>query len=107
MERYKEKFINFLLDNGALKFGEFTLKSGRISPYFLNTGMLHSGEALNMLGSIYAEAIFGSIGSNFTTIFGPAYKGIPLAVATITALHTKYGINRNYSFNRKEVKDHA
>lgn len=106
MKEYKKEFIKFLIDNNSLKFGDFTLKSGRKSPYFLNTGMLYSGEALNKLGHFYAEAIKES-GLEFDVVFGPAYKGIPLCVASTMALKAQFDINADYSFNRKEVKDHG
>lgn len=107
MKEYKKKFISFLLESNSLKFGEFTLKSGRLSPYFLNTGMLHSGEAMSMLGSFYASAIADNVPSGYTSVFGPAYKGIPLAVAAVSALFSDHGINVHYTFNRKEAKDHG
>ncbi|HPA73308.1 MAG TPA: orotate phosphoribosyltransferase [Spirochaetota bacterium] len=107
MKDYKRDFIHFLLKMKALRFGEFTLKSGRLSPYFLNTGMLHNGEAVARLGSFYASAIVDNINEGFTAVFGPAYKGIPLAVATVNALFLNHGINVDYSFNRKEAKDHG
>lgn len=107
MKEYKKDFINFLLDMNALRFGEFTLKSGRLSPYFLNTGMLYTGEAINRLGSSYANTIADNMKKPFTSIFGPAYKGIPLAIATVNALYKEHNINVNYSFNRKEAKDHG
>ena len=107
MKDYKKQFIQFLLDNNSLKFGEFTLKSGRISPYFLNTGMLHSGEAISKLGDFYAEAIHDNIKTNYTAVFGPAYKGIPLAITTVNSLYNKFNVNCHYSFNRKEAKDHG
>jgi len=105
---YKEKFIQFLISHGSLKFGRFTLKSGRISPYFLNTGMLHSGEALTRLGQFYARAIVDHFPyGEFDVIFGPAYKGIPLSIATVSALHRDFQIDVSYSFNRKEPKGHG
>ncbi len=107
MKQYKKDFINFLLENGALKFGEFTLKSGRKSPYFLNTGMLYSGSAISKLGEFYAETIKDNAEGTFDVVFGPAYKGIPLAVTTVNALYTKFKIDTDYSFNRKEAKDHG
>jgi len=107
MKAYKKEFIDFLLDMKSLKFGEFTLKSGRLSPYFLNTGMLHTGEAINKLGSFYASTITDNLKTPFTAIFGPAYKGIPLAIATVNALYNEQKINVHYSFNRKEAKDHG
>lgn len=107
MKQYKKDFINFLLESNSLKFGEFTLKSGRLSPYFLNTGMLHTGEAINRLGSFYASTIVDNIKSEYTSIFGPAYKGIPLAIAAVNSLFTEHKVNVHYSFNRKEAKDHG
>lgn len=107
MKEYKKQFIQFLLDNNSLKFGEFTLKSGRISPYFLNTGMLHSGEAITKLGGFYAEAIHDNIQNDYSAVFGPAYKGIPLAITTVNSLYSKFNVNCHYSFNRKEAKDHG
>ena len=107
MKEYKKEFINFLLESNSLKFGEFTLKSGRLSPYFLNTGMLYTGEAINRLGNFYASAIVDNIKDQYSSIFGPAYKGIPLAIATVNSLYANYKINVNYSFNRKEAKDHG
>lgn len=107
MKQYKKDFINFLLESNSLKFGEFTLKSGRLSPYFLNTGMLHTGEAINRLGSFYASTIVDNIKEKYTSIFGPAYKGIPLAIAAVNSLFTDHGVNVHYSFNRKEAKDHG
>ncbi len=107
MKAYKKEFIDFLLEMKSLKFGEFTLKSGRLSPYFLNTGMLHTGESINKLGSFYASTITDNLKTPFTAIFGPAYKGIPLAIATVNALYHEQKINVHYSFNRKEAKDHG
>ena len=107
MKEYKREFINFLLESNSLKFGEFTLKSGRLSPYFLNTGMLYTGEAINRLGNFYSSAIVDNIKDQYSSIFGPAYKGIPLAIATVNSLYADHKINVNYSFNRKEAKDHG
>ncbi len=107
MKDYKKEFIKFLIENKALKFGEFTLKSGRISPYFLNTGMLYDGNAVSKLGKFYAEAITDNITEKYDAIFGPAYKGIPLAVAAVFSLYTDFNVNSDYSFNRKEMKDHG
>lgn len=103
---YKEKFVKFMVDSGVLTFGEFTLKSGRKSPYFMNSGNYNTGAQLAKLGEFYAECIHDN-GIKFETLFGPAYKGIPLAVATATALFNKFGIDVNYSFDRKEAKDHG
>ena len=106
MQAYKKEFIEFALSHDVLRFGEFTLKSGRVSPYFFNTGLFNTGEALYKLGIYYAEAIVES-GVKFDVIFGPAYKGIPLACSCAAALHDKHGQNIFYSFNRKEAKTHG
>ena len=103
---YKENFVKFMVDSGVLTFGEFTLKSGRKSPYFMNSGNYNTGAQLAKLGEFYAECIHDN-GIEFETLFGPAYKGIPLAVATATALFNKFGMDVNYSFDRKEAKDHG
>lgn len=95
-----------MLEIGALKFGEFTLKSGRISPYFFNAGAFNMGEHLSKLGGFYAQAIIDS-GLSFDVLFGPAYKGIPLATATAMSLNDGFDKNVPYSFNRKEAKDHG
>ncbi len=103
---YKQDFIKFMVDSGVLTFGEFTLKSGRLSPYFMNSGNYKTGAQLARLGEFYAECIHDN-GIKFDTLFGPAYKGIPLAVSTAAALYTKFGIDVNYCFDRKEAKDHG
>ncbi len=103
---YKEEFIRFMVDNGVLKFGQFTLKSGRIAPYFINTGNYKTGKQLAKLGEYYAACI-ESNGLEAETLVGPAYKGIPLSVATAIALYHNYGKELNYCFDRKEVKDHG
>jgi len=110
LEDYKQKFINFMLECGVLKLGEFTLKSGRKSPYFVNTGNYKTGMQAAKLGEFYADAIvehFGDLKNHFDFLYGPAYKGIPLAVATAIALHNKYNVDIPYAFNRKEAKDHG
>ncbi len=103
---YKEEFIRFMVDNGVLKFGEFTLKSGRIAPYFINTGNYKTGKQLAKLGEYYAACIENN-GLKADTLVGPAYKGIPLSVATAIALYHNYGKELNYCFDRKEAKDHG
>ncbi|MFQ3345087.1 MAG: orotate phosphoribosyltransferase [Porticoccaceae bacterium] len=105
-KNYKTQFIDNALDSGALKFGEFTLKSGRVSPHFFNAGEFCSGKALSALGRCYAAAIVES-GVQFDVLFGPAYKGITLAAATSVALADHYGIDVPYCFNRKEAKSHG
>lgn len=107
MESYKSEFIKFMVDCNVLKFGDFTLKSGRRSPFFMNAGLYSSGEELNKLGEFYAKAIHDNFGLDFDVLFGPAYKGIPLAVATVMALNRLYGVNIKYCSNRKEIKDHG
>ena len=106
MEQYQKDFVDFMLEIGALKFGEFTLKSGRVSPYFFNAGAFNTGEHLSKLGKFYAQAISES-GVDFDVLFGPAYKGIPLATAAAMALNDAFGKNVPYSFNRKEAKTHG
>ncbi len=103
---YKQRFIKFMVDNGVLKFGEFTLKSGRKAPYFINTGNYKTGAQLAKLGEYYAECI-NTNNIQAETLVGPAYKGIPLAVATAIALSNNHGKDLNYCFDRKEVKDHG
>ena len=103
---YKESFIKFMVECGVLTFGEFTLKSGRIAPYFINCGNYKTGAQLAKLGEYYAECIHAN-NIPVETLFGPAYKGIPLAVSTVVALSNKFGIDVNYCFDRKEAKDHG
>lgn len=103
---YKQQFIKFMVDNGVLKFGEFTLKSGRKAPYFINTGNYKTGAQLARLGKYYAACIDGN-NLHAQTLVGPAYKGIPLAVATAISLAEDYSRDMNYCFDRKEVKDHG
>jgi len=106
IEQYQKDFVDFTLETGVLKFGEFTLKSGRISPYFFNAGLFNTGSHLSQLGNFYAQAIEAS-NLQFDVLFGPAYKGIPLAAATAIALNDNFNRNVPYSFNRKEAKDHG
>jgi orotate phosphoribosyltransferase len=103
---FKENFIKFMYECKALKFGEFTLKSGRIAPYYINTGMFTTGAQIARLGEFYADCIVAN-NIDAETLFGPAYKGIPLAVSAASALFTKYNKNVNYCFDRKEAKDHG
>ena len=107
MEDYKEQFIEFMVESEVLKFGEFTLKSGRKSPFFMNAGAYVTGTQLNRLGEFYARAIHDNYGLDFDVLFGPAYKGIPLAVATSMAISRLYGVDVRYCSNRKEIKDHG
>lgn len=106
MQQYQRDFIQLAIDHGALKFGEFTLKSGRVSPYFFNAGSFQSGAALAALGRFYADALTTS-GVEYDLLFGPAYKGIPLAAATAIALADGHGRDVPYCFNRKEAKSHG
>jgi orotate phosphoribosyltransferase len=106
MKAYQHDFIEFALATGVLQLGEFTLKSGRVSPYFFNSGLFNSGVSLARLGQFYAQAIVDS-DIQFDTLFGPAYKGIPLAAATVVALADHHQRDMPYSFNRKEIKDHG
>ncbi len=107
MEQYKEEFIHFMVKCDVLKFGDFTLKSGRRSPFFMNAGAYVTGAQLAKLGEYYAKAIFDKYGADFDVLFGPAYKGIPLSVATTIAFDRLYGKAVRYCSNRKEVKDHG
>jgi orotate phosphoribosyltransferase len=106
MKDYQHEFIDFAIQAGVLRFGEFTLKSGRISPYFFNAGLFNTGEHLARLGRSYAQAIIDS-GIGFDVLFGPAYKGIPLAAAASIALADHHHRNTPWCFNRKEAKDHG
>ena len=107
MEQYKQEFIEFMVESQVLKFGEFTLKSGRKSPFFMNAGAYVTGSQLKRLGEYYAKAIHDNYGLDFDVLFGPAYKGIPLSVVTAIAIHDLYGVEVRYCSNRKEVKDHG
>lgn len=107
MEDYKKEFVEFMLECNALKFGDFTLKSGRNSPFFMNAGAYVTGKQLHSLAIYYAKAIHDQFGLDFDVLFGPAYKGIPLSVATTMAIYELYGKEVRYCSNRKEVKDHG
>ena len=107
MENYKQEFIEFMVESDVLKFGDFTLKSGRKSPFFMNAGAYVTGSQLHRLGQYYAKAIHDNYGTDFDVLFGPAYKGIPLAVATVIAFSELYGKEIRYCANRKELKDHG
>ena len=107
MEQYKEEFIEFMVESNVLKFGDFTLKSGRKSPFFMNAGAYVTGSQLRRLGQYYAKAIHDHYGDDFDVLFGPAYKGIPLSVATAIAFSELYGKEIRYCSNRKEIKDHG
>lgn len=107
MESYKQEFIEFMVASDVLKFGEFTLKSGRKSPFFMNAGLYVTGTQLHRLGQYYAKAIHEHYGEDFDVLFGPAYKGIPIGVATCIAFSELYGKEIKYCSNRKEAKDHG
>ena len=107
MEEYKKQFIDFMIDSHVLKFGDFTLKSGRKSPFFMNAGAYVTGSQLKKLGEFYARAIHDNYGLDFDILFGPAYKGIPLSVVTAIAISDLYGVDVKYCSNRKEAKDHG
>ena len=107
METYKQEFIEFMVRSNVLTFGDFVTKSGRRTPFFINTGNYNTGEQMERLGHFYAAAIRTAMGSEFDNLYGPAYKGIPLCVAAVTALWREYGQNVSFTFNRKEAKDHG
>ncbi len=107
MEQYKSEFIEFMVESDVLKFGDFTLKSGRKSPFFMNAGAYVTGSQLMRLGEYYAKAIHDRFGDDFDVLFGPAYKGIPLSVATVIAYYKLFGKEIRYCSNRKEEKDHG
>ena len=107
MESYKQEFIEFMVESNVLKFGDFTLKSGRKSPFFMNAGSYVTGTQLRKLGEYYAKAIHDNFGLDFDVLFGPAYKGIPLAVSAAASLYRNYDRDLPYCFNRKEAKDHG
>ena len=106
MQEYKKNFLDFAINADVLRFGEFTLKSGRISPYFFNAGLFNTGAQISRLGQYYASAIVES-GIEFELIYGPAYKGIPLAAVTAVYLAEEHGRDIPFAFNRKEAKDHG
>ena len=107
MEQYKQDFIEFMIDSEVLKFGDFVTKSGRKTPFFVNTGFYRTGSQLRKLGGYYAQAIHDAFGLNFDVLFGPSYKGIPLSVATAIAIAEHYDKDVRYCSNRKEIKDHG
>lgn len=107
MEAYKQEFIEFMVESDVLKFGDFTLKSGRKSPFFMNAGAYVTGSQLMRLGEYYAKAIHETYGDDFDVLFGPAYKGIPISVVTAVAYHNLYGKEIRYCSDRKEEKDHG
>jgi len=107
METYKREFIEFMVRCGALTFGDFTTKSGRKTPYFINTGNYHTGPQMLQLGRAYALALQHALGDTFDNLYGPAYKGIPLSVATAMAMSTELNRTVTFTFNRKEAKDHG
>ena len=108
MNNYKSDFVDFMLSADILRFGSFTLKSGRVSPYFMNAGNYRTGEHLAKLGDFYADAFMANVKNlDNVVLYGPAYKGIPLVVALSGSLYRKYGVNLPYFFNRKEAKDHG
>ncbi len=107
LEQSKIEFIEFMMESDVLRFGKFVTKSGRNTPYFVNTGNYRTGKQIDTLGKFYAQLIKENCGDNFDAMFGPAYKGIPLAVGAAGALWREYGIDKPYFFNRKEEKDHG
>ena len=106
MKDYQKEFLHFVIENSILRFGKFHLKSGRVSPYFFNAGLFSTGSKLGFLAQSYAAAI-ADLTQDYDVLFGPAYKGIPLAAATALSLSTRHGIDKPYCFNRKEAKDHG
>jgi orotate phosphoribosyltransferase len=106
IEEYQQRFIEFAIATGVLQFGEFELKSGRVSPYFFNSGLFDGGKALSLLGEFYSEALINT-DIEFDMLFGPAYKGIPLVSTTSIALYARHGRDVPYAFNRKEIKGHG
>ena len=107
MDKTKKEFIEFMMESDVLRFGSFVTKSGRNTPYFVNTGNYKTGKQIARLGGFYAKLVKETIGDEFDCMFGPAYKGIPLATAAAAALYNDYGIDKPYFFNRKEEKDHG
>lgn len=107
MQEYQEEFIHFMIESDVLKFGSFVTKSGRNTPFFINTGFYRTGSQLKRLGEFYAKTIHDAFGTDFDVLFGPAYKGIPLSVTTSIALHDLYDVDVRYASNRKEAKDHG
>lgn len=107
MKQYKKDFIEFMVESGVLTFGDFTTKSGRKTPFFINTGNYKTGKQLGRLGEFYARAIYEQFGNEFDVLFGPAYKGIPLSVAAAISLSSLFDVNVSYCSNRKEIKDHG
>ena len=107
MEQYKQEFVDFMLESNVLRFGDFTLKSGRKSPFFMNAGLYITGSQLTRLGEFYAKAIHNTYGDDFDVIFGPAYKGIPISVATTMAYSRLFGKEVRYCSTRKAAKDHG
>jgi orotate phosphoribosyltransferase len=107
MQTYKREFIEFMVECDVLRFGDFTAKSGRKTPYFVNTGRYRTGAQLARLARFYAHVLHDALGSDFDVLFGPAYKGIPLAAATAMQLHAEFGHDVGFCFNRKEAKDHG
>lgn len=107
MQAYKKEFIDFMIESDVLKFGKFTLKSGRKSPFFMNAGAYVTGSQLQRLGEYYAKAIYENFGLDFDVLFGPAYKGIPISVVTAMAIYKLYGKEVRFCSNRKEIKDHG
>ena len=107
MEAYKREFLDFMVRSDVLRFGDFTTKSGRRTPYFIDTGRYHTGAEIHRLARFYAQAIRANLGAEIDVLFGPAYKGIPLVVATSLVLHAEYGQDVAYCFDRKEAKDHG